>query len=82
MTITDRNSNKWYDDECANHKRILRKAERDYRKAYNNDHLDKFRIFQREHNHLLYEKRYEHNKTLIQEADRDIKNFIIYHTIY
>ena len=52
---------------------MLRKAERDYRKTYNNDHLDKFRIFQREHNHLLYEKRYKHNKTLIQEADRDIK---------
>ena len=56
LTITDRNSNKWYDDECANHKRILRKAERDYRKTYNNDHLDKYCIFQREHNRLLYEK--------------------------
>ena len=42
-TITERSNNEWYTNECAEHKRLLRKHEKCYRKSLSSNDLKNYR---------------------------------------
>ena len=73
LTITERLNNKWYTTELDNHKRVLRRSERIYRKLKTDENLNSFVNIRREHNVLIKTTTSNFNLNRIIEAKHDQK---------
>ena len=76
-TINERSNNEWYTNECAEHKRLLSKHEKLYRKSLSSNDLKNYRNLQHEHNLMLFLAKSEYNANKIINAGHNLKIFEI-----
>ena len=72
-TITERSNNEWYTNECAEHKRVLRKHDKLYRKSLSSNDLKNYRNLQHEHNLMLFMAKSKYNANKIINAGHNLK---------